>query len=355
MKILPQEIATLLVPISPDAPGGINIEYEQIYDDIRKSRESDDEDLQQDQWGVVDPRCADWHKVIRLCETALTKMSKDLQVSCWFVEALTHLKGLEGAEVGINFLGEFISRFWFQCWPALDGEGVAFRNGKINRLDRDLSKTLSGLPLLQIPESSLIHWRKVLAFEHKIAVSPKSRDDLIVMEGDLTMDAFIRSVTKISSVELSLQAGMLPSIHENLNRLEECYFTLSQEEPHSLFLLTRQALDDISDFLQNIAQRISPAITETMSWSLPPETDIPSLSNISGQNYSNDMLSRDKAISQMLSIAHFFRQTEPSSPVPYLMERAVRWANMTLAEWLEEMLSDSNSLKEINNVLKGQE
>lgn len=66
-------------------------------------------------------------------------------------------------------------------------------------------------------------------------------------------------------------------------------------------------------------------------------------------------MSRDLAVSQMLTIAHFFRQTEPSSPVPFLMERAARWANMTLTEWLEEMLQDDSSLRDINHVLKGSE
>lgn len=35
------------------------------------------------------------------------------------------------------------------------------------------------------------------------------------------------------------------------------------------------------------------------------------------------------------------------------MERAARWADMTLTEWLEEMLSDNNTLQDINNVLTG--
>jgi len=66
-------------------------------------------------------------------------------------------------------------------------------------------------------------------------------------------------------------------------------------------------------------------------------------------------MSRDLAISHMLTIAHFFRQSEPSSPVPFLMERAARWAGMTLTEWLEEMLEDKSSMRDINKVLKGQE
>jgi type VI secretion system protein ImpA len=65
------------------------------------------------------------------------------------------------------------------------------------------------------------------------------------------------------------------------------------------------------------------------------------------------LMTRDKAIEQLERIAHFFRQTEPTSPVPYLIERAVRWSKMSISEWLEELLKDKASMEKINNILKG--
>ena len=64
-------------------------------------------------------------------------------------------------------------------------------------------------------------------------------------------------------------------------------------------------------------------------------------------------MSREKAIEQLEEIAIFFRQSEPTSPVPYLLERAVRWSKMTMSEWLEELLKDNDSVEQINRVLKG--
>ncbi|WP_459176692.1 type VI secretion system protein TssA [Ewingella americana] len=354
MPVIQPEIAALLVPISPEKPAGINLEYEQIYDDIRKSRESDPDYLPQDEWAVAEPRRADWYKVRKLCETALSQQSKDLQVGCWFVEALTHLQGIEGTEVGFHFLSEFITRFWFQCWPELDEDGTTFRYGKLIRLDRDISQILHSRPLMRQPESALAHWKKVLAFEHKICTWPDSRNELIAKEGDLTMESFDRLVSGFSSIEISQLADTLGRLQEQLGRLEACYFSLSQEEPHALFAQTHQTLSDITDFLQRLTQRAIPVGSEMMNLNLADTVDEPSVSEVSEIPSRNQALSRDLAISQMLSIAHFFRQTEPSSPVPFLMERAARWANMTLTEWLEEMLTDNSSLREINNVLKGQ-
>ena len=64
-------------------------------------------------------------------------------------------------------------------------------------------------------------------------------------------------------------------------------------------------------------------------------------------------MSRERAIEQLGKIAIFFRQSEPTSPVPYLLERAVRWSTMTMSEWLEELLKDNDSVEQINRVLKG--
>ena len=358
MSAMQPEIATLLVPISPENPAGINLEYEQIYDDIRQARESDAEYLPQDEWTIAEPRRADWHKVRKLCITTLSQQSKDLQVSCWFVEALTHLQGIEGTETGFHFLSEFITHFWFQCWPELDDDGATFRYGKLARLDRDISQALYTRPLLRSPESTLAHWHKVLAFQHKIATWPDSRDDLIDKEGDLSMETFDALAAAFSSIEISQQAGCLERLQTQLDRLESCYFSLSQEESHALFAQTRQTLTDIADFLQRLAQKAIPLGGESINLNFTSVTQDPSAfetAELYQAPPKNEPLSRDLAIRQMLSIAHFFRQTEPSSPVPFLMERAARWANMTLTEWLEEMVTDSSSMREINNVLTGQQ
>lgn len=359
MPVMQPEIAALLMPLSPDNPAGINLEYEQIYNDIRQARESDPDYLPQDEWTIAEPRRADWHKVRNLCITALSQQSKDLQISCWLVESLTHLHGIEGTETGFHFLSEFITHFWGQCWPALDNDGTTtFRYGKLSRLDRDISQALYTRSLLGLPESALAHWHKVLAFEHKICTWPDSRNDFIAKEGDLTMATFDTLATQFSTIEISQQAGCLERLQKQLDRLEACYFSLSQEEAHALFAQTRQTLNDIGDFLQRLSQRAIPLSNESINLKFTgatPESDMFEAEEHYPLRVRDEPFSRELAISQMLSIAHFFRQTEPSSPVPFLMERAARWANMTLTEWLEEMLTDSGSLRDINNVLKGQQ
>lgn len=53
----------------------------------------------------------------------------------------------------------------------------------------------------------------------------------------------------------------------------------------------------------------------------------------------------------LAGIAQFFKQTEPQSPVPYLIERAIKWGNMPLEGWLSDVIKDSNVVDNIRDVL----
>lgn len=346
------DFSILLAPISLDTPAGINLEYEPVFDEIRQARESDKDELPQGDWAVSEPRKADWERVQSLCERALTEQSKDLQLACWFVEATSHQKGLEGLLGGVDFLSEFLTRFWYQCWPSLEEEGLIIRRSKLVRLDRELNKILFNQPMLRQVNTTLARWRQILAFEHKINTQPDTFDELIEQEGDLTMATFDKQATGFSSIEISQQAARVEQITTLLELLESRYVSLSQDPEGELFSLTRQTLSDLNDYLQRLTQRaiplsdeaivLTPALEETQPQ--PAETPV---------RHSPQAMSRELAISQMLAIAAYFRQSEPSSPVPFLMERAARWANMTLTDWLQEMIEDSGSIREINNVLTG--
>ncbi|MNH43305.1 hypothetical protein D3C79_1051750 [compost metagenome] len=50
---------------------------------------------------------------------------------------------------------------------------------------------------------------------------------------------------------------------------------------------------------------------------------------------------------QLKEIAAFFRHSEPHSPVAYLLERAVTWADMPLDQWLTEIIDDEGMLGRI--------
>lgn len=71
------------------------------------------------------------------------------------------------------------------------------------------------------------------------------------------------------------------------------------------------------------------------------------------QTAKMNSLNRDLVFHQLREISEYFRQSEPHSPISFLLEKAIRWGYMSLPDLLQEMMSesDSASLNKIFNVV----
>ncbi len=60
---------------------------------------------------------------------------------------------------------------------------------------------------------------------------------------------------------------------------------------------------------------------------------------------------REDAYRRLSEIADYLQRTEPHSPVPHLVRRAVTWGAMPLEELLQELLDSESDLKQIYRLL----
>ncbi|MEP6935852.1 MAG: hypothetical protein ABI988_18255, partial [Nitrospirota bacterium] len=69
--------------------------------------------------------------------------------------------------------------------------------------------------------------------------------------------------------------------------------------------------------------------------------------------FSGSMEPRDRseALRRLAAVAEFFRKTEPHSPISYLVQRAARWGEMPLDEWLREVIKDDSVLGGVRETL----
>ncbi len=74
----------------------------------------------------------------------------------------------------------------------------------------------------------------------------------------------------------------------------------------------------------------------------------PAAMNIAGQ-----IQNRDHAFHELRKLADYFKQTEPHSPVPFLLERAIRWGYLSLPELLQEMTGGNSQVLSHINQLTG--
>jgi type VI secretion system protein ImpA len=49
---------------------------------------------------------------------------------------------------------------------------------------------------------------------------------------------------------------------------------------------------------------------------------------------------RQDALKRLADIATYFQKNEPHSPISYLINRAIKWGNMPLENWLQDVIKD---------------
>jgi predicted component of type VI protein secretion system len=67
---------------------------------------------------------------------------------------------------------------------------------------------------------------------------------------------------------------------------------------------------------------------------------------------SGPILNRDDAYRRLAEAADYLAITEPHSPTPYLVRRAIAWGSMRLEDLLPELVRNGNELTEIYRLLQ---
>jgi type VI secretion system protein ImpA len=62
-------------------------------------------------------------------------------------------------------------------------------------------------------------------------------------------------------------------------------------------------------------------------------------------------INRSDALRRLAAVAEYFHRTEPHSPVAYLVQRAVRWGEMPLEQWLQDVIHDESVLNQLRDTL----
>lgn len=195
-------------------------------------------------------------------------------------------------------------------------------------------------------------WRNAVEFDSLLNRRPEEREELLEVEGKETVEDFMRQTVVLSSVRISELADKIDVVLVNLTRLEEGCQSVSPQGFHP-FTRLRAVINEVQHLLQKISMNVLPETDSMVELNFESQENIAAETHPFSPAMQHGVNSRSRAINQMREIARYFRDNEPSSPVPYLLDRAIKWTGMPITAWLEEMLSDESSRREIENVLTG--
>lgn len=349
--VSPIDLDELLQPIPGDNPAGESLRYQGTYDRIADARREDDPALSQGIYKATLKR-ADWPTVEAICVEALAKRSKDLQIAGWLLESWLHLYGFAGVTNGLRLLAGLCQNFWEGLYPSLDGGDLEGRIAPLDWIDQKLTLKLKQIPLTVPNETThesycYLDWESACHFENLAMKDPRALQEALAKINPTvaTFRAAVAATDRSLSVEivedLEYAIGACDSVQQILD--DKC----GKEAPS--LRQFKQALRAIHELVsRDLETRTEEFETISEEEELPVDVDEPEFELWS----AGPIRSRADAYRRLSEAADYLLRTEPHSPTPYLVKRAVEWGTMSLPELLQQIVRNEGEMNEIDRLLQ---
>jgi type VI secretion system protein ImpA len=340
------DIEALLVPIAEDAPAGEDLRSSAasptIYYSLKDLRVAA-RAAERDPATTAMPR--EWHDIATLAPKILAETSKDLEVVCWYIEALVRIHGFAGLRDGFALAHGLIERFWdtFNSLPA-DEEGLVTRLMPFTGLNGSGG---GGTLLMPINNAPITSEHGDLGpysyFNYEKASELQQRDPEVrakrAAQGEATLENFTAAVTASGGQFYIDLLGDIDGALANFNGLTALLETKAgADAPPSSAI--QELLDTI---LRNVRGFAGALVAATAPPAAAQESsasdDAPAAASAAPVRVGA-VQSREDALRQLLQLAEFFRTSEPQSPISSMLEETVRRARMSFSDLLAELLQD---------------
>lgn len=372
---LDDELETLLAPLSAEEPCGPSMRYDPAFTEIRMDREEDDPSLPMGIWERPLKK-ADWVQIEGRCKTLLSSKTKDLQLAAWLLEAWLRQHQLAGLRRGLLLITELLTRYWGFVHPVVEEDGDSdARIAPIEWLNEFLPIALKiHVTLVHLVDHrpariNLADWEKMTATELSAGTSSDSsqrKDKSKENEPEITRALVISVAQKNSLQQLKqLQLDLGDCLEASLRLEGVLHEELGSAAPSvSKILQTLESMQRVVNQIMPVIEQPDPPIFEEEPLNSPimstEENDLsPSPINESDAQtpktepalVMGNWKNRDQAYKTLEMLADYLSKTEPHSPTPYLIRRAVNWGRMPLPELMAEIVREEGDLNRMMSLL----
>jgi type VI secretion system protein ImpA len=333
----------LLNPISGDNPSGANLRYEKVYDQIKEARIEDDESIPSGAWSRTIKR-ADHNLVIKLAGEALANKSKDLQLAAWLTEAHVRKEGIGLVQPCLKLFHDLQEQFWDTLYPEIDDGDAGMRASPLewtaNRVAtilREAPITRDGLNYYQYKESRSIGYEADAQSNENKA---RQREQAIA-DGKPTAEDFDKS---LNSTPKAWYVQMEAAIHGSLEETESLQVFCEEKygDDGPAFGKLRASLEEVGQVvtgLLNEKRKTEPDAPPPEEAVEEPEPEPEAAAEAeagsdaaaaakprSSKTMSAEPVDKDDAFARVQACAKFLQRELPSSPVAYMLQAALRFA-----------------------------
>jgi type VI secretion system protein ImpA len=377
------DIDTMLLPIDARSPCGEDMSFSKEFDQIAEMRRFDDPSLDQGAW-VTSLKHADWPGAARQCTDLLRTRTKDLRLALWLTEARSMSDGHRGLADGLKLCAELCASHWPDLYPRPDGGDMEERIGNIAWLLQRITDMTQTMPITHSRKGERLSLRQLaqarIQDARAVDFTPTPGTGSHIGDGTpLTAAHFRLALADTPAAELRQTLTAQQDAEAALHRWQSVVDAqLGQDGPS--FVAAREALAQATHDITRLMRDVGIAPLETARDSLHGAQHHATQANpaINGANPTTDRphseavgavahmpltlgssapgvlrapKTRGEALQQLREVAAFFRQTEPHSPVAYLADKAVKWGDMPLHQWLQEVIKDNSAISHLNELL----
>ncbi len=343
----------------PDGKSGENCEYDPLYMELDELAVPVADQEMGD--SVTEGRDADFRKLQKSCEELWSK-TRDLRVASYFTIASFCNNGLKGLEQGLELIDYLLENMWDEVWPQLDPDDDNDPTERINSLSMlspksgafsDPIQFMNHFRQVKLCEGLPYSLRDYLILQGILDGGENYDVDPVLMQGQLSNAPYesmlsaqnstnhvIELVNKITD-EFNEKAGQngylsMDSLLTELKHLKKFYESYVQT-PSNDDNNVQQT--DASETVDNLENTVATVASRPQSAPAIKATDVRSVI----------ISNRIDALLLIRKCSDYFAKAEPTSPLPYLLKRALRMADMNFVDILAEI--DQNSLEKVKEQL----
>lgn len=322
------DLDELLQPIDPRRPAGSSMKASGVHQAIQDARRAEDPHLPQGPWQHELKR-ADWEAVVTLACDTLRRYCKDLQLAAWLLEAEIHRNGLAGIAPVVVLIEELLRRFGSQLHPQDADGGAPHRANVLRWMNRKLLPVLKQLPLTATGETEFgwadreTAWRNE---QHKPTAGAAA-------EGP--------ALQAVTDAMAATPAGHHLAVHLHLRLALEALADLAvtidgafdgEDRPSvaALASLLRQMLGSVDGELRRRGIDPQPA-------PVAQQPDLPATALTAPVARAAGAAERAHAYEMLEQAMRILLQSDPHSPAPYLVQRAIEWGRLSTSELYREL------------------
>lgn len=346
------DLEKMLCSIEGDNPAGINEEYSPKFLELDSLIAGTSESQMGD--SVIEGKGPDWKKLKANC-LELWKTTRDFRVAVYLTVSEFVTNGLEGLFQGLSLIEYLVTELWDKAYPELDPDD-----------DNDPIERLNAMALLAPPPSAYNDPVMFINRFRMVKLVPKldytlrdymiSNNDLeTTSDKDLSLltaemkgvpsDVMNAQKTQVENIIAKIDS-IIAGIKEKTDDEVTTFAPLQKELKYLLKFYTNNSVAS-EDVSESTSEASATSDDDTVS-----ETKTTPSKVVQKQNFDFSTFvpgTRAEAVLLLKKSAEYFKINEPNSPVPFLVDRAIRMSSMSFMDLINDV--EPNALEKVREIL----